>query len=407
DAPQYGPARLHPNVCISYSPSRYSLPLSMIAEALHLIIELGKPKAGDIIVTRRGRVGDVAVVPNGTEFALGQNLVILRSDDSVVTQNFLRWALCGPFYSQQVDKYMNVGAVFYSLNCADIPKFEIPVPAKNEQERITHILGTLDDKIELNRRINETLEEMARAIFKSWFVDFDPVHAKAKGKKPAGMDAATAALFPSSFQDSPLGPIPKGWRVGLLDDICIISTENLNPSQFVGEIFDHYSIPSFDDGKKPVRELGSEIKSNKTVIHEKSILVSKLNPRIPRVWLPDISKEYRSICSTEFLNLLPKDGITGEYLYCHVSSDMFLRELATLVTGTSGSHQRVRPAAMLKMPYVHTTEQVIKAFTNKTRNIIELTQVKRRESCTLSITRDTLLPLLLSGTLNLEGVYSP
>ena len=90
-------------------------------------------------------------------------------------------------------------------------KFKLPPPY--EQKAIAHILGTLDDKIELNRRMNETLEAMARAIFKSWFVDFDPVRAKAEGRQPEGMDADTAALFPDSFEDSPQGKIPKGWRV--------------------------------------------------------------------------------------------------------------------------------------------------------------------------------------------------
>jgi type I restriction enzyme S subunit len=94
----------------------------------------------------------------------------------------------------------------------------ILLPPLPEQRAIAHILGTLDDKIELNRRMNETLEEMARALFKSWFVDFDPVRAKAEGRQPSGMDAATAALFPDSFEDSELGPIPAGWKAGRFSD---------------------------------------------------------------------------------------------------------------------------------------------------------------------------------------------
>jgi type I restriction enzyme S subunit len=94
----------------------------------------------------------------------------------------------------------------------------IRVPPLPEQKRIAHILGTLDDKIELNRRMNETMEALARALFKSWFVDFDPVRAKAAGRRPEGMDDATAALFPSSFVDSELGKIPKGWRATTLGE---------------------------------------------------------------------------------------------------------------------------------------------------------------------------------------------
>jgi len=96
----------------------------------------------------------------------------------------------------------------------------LDLPAIETQRAIAHILGTLDDKIELNRRMNQTLEEIARALFKSWFVDFDPVHAKAAGRQPVGMDTETAALFPSEFEESELGPIPKGWQVQPLDNIA-------------------------------------------------------------------------------------------------------------------------------------------------------------------------------------------
>src|SRR5437660_7672519 len=107
-----------------------------------------------------------------------------------------------------------------SLNRNYIYPSEVQVPPPNEQRAIAHILGALDDKIDLNRRMNETLEAIARALFKSWFVDFDPVKAKAGGEQPWGMDAATAALFPDVFDDSELGEIPRGWRVGRLSDVA-------------------------------------------------------------------------------------------------------------------------------------------------------------------------------------------
>src|SRR5579875_2137625 len=97
---------------------------------------------------------------------------------------------------------------------------EVTIPPLKEQQAIACILGTLDDKIELNRRRNRTLEAMARAIFQSWFVDFDPVRAKAAGKKPPGLKPELAALFPDRFEDSPLGPIPKGWRVGTVGEVA-------------------------------------------------------------------------------------------------------------------------------------------------------------------------------------------
>lgn len=99
---------------------------------------------------------------------------------------------------------------------SDLRRIEVRIPRPAEQGAIASILGALDDKIELNRKMNRTLEEMAKALFKSWFVDFDPLHAKVEGRKPFGVDDATAALFPDEFEDSKLGPIPKGWRVSTI-----------------------------------------------------------------------------------------------------------------------------------------------------------------------------------------------
>lgn len=181
-----------------------------------------KPKRGDLIVTRRGRVGDSAPVPDGLECAIGQNLVILRSDGTAVDQRFLRWLLQSPQWSEQVEKFLNVGAVFDSLNVRDFPKFELPVPPIPEQLVIAEVLGALDQKIELNERMNATLDGMARALFKSWFVDFDPVRAKAEGRQPSHMSAATAALFPDSFEQSEIGPIPSGWRIETIGDAVTV-----------------------------------------------------------------------------------------------------------------------------------------------------------------------------------------
>jgi type I restriction enzyme S subunit len=107
-----------------------------------------------------------------------------------------------------------------TLNISDVAQLPIPLPPARERQRITSILGSLDDKIELNRRMNETLEAMARAVFRSWFVDFDPVWAKVDGKKPDGLDAATSLLFPDKFEITPVGPVPKGWRVEAFDAVA-------------------------------------------------------------------------------------------------------------------------------------------------------------------------------------------
>lgn len=181
-----------------------------------------KPRANDVIVVRRCNSGESALVPPNLECAIGQNLVVLRSDGHQIAPKFLRWLVRGPEWWDEVAKFINVGAVFDSLRCRDIPNFELTVPPLAEQSAIAGVLDALDDRIALLRETNATLEAIAQALFKSWFVDFDPVRAKSQGLAPAGMDEATAALFPDRFEESVLGPVPKGWTVGTLEDLLVL-----------------------------------------------------------------------------------------------------------------------------------------------------------------------------------------
>ncbi|MFM8394258.1 MAG: restriction endonuclease subunit S, partial [Acidobacteriota bacterium] len=142
-----------------------------------------KPQPYDVVLSRRCNPGETAYIPPGLTCALGQNLVLLRADGAKIYPPFLRWLVRGPHWWNQIGKYINVGAVFDSLKCADIPNIEVPIPSLTEQRAIARILGDLDDKIELNRQINQTLEQIAQAIFKSWFVDFEPVKAKIEAKQ--------------------------------------------------------------------------------------------------------------------------------------------------------------------------------------------------------------------------------
>jgi type I restriction enzyme, S subunit len=285
-----------------------------------------------------------------------------------------------------------------------ISGMEIAVPLEEaEQQAIANLLGVLDDKIELNRRMSETLEATVRAIFKSWFVDFDPVQAKTNGRPPPGVDVQTSALFPDSLNDSLLGEIPKGWRVGLVRDIVVLSRQTLNPTESSTEVFDHYSIPAFDEGRVPAEEQGLGIRSNKLVVTPQMVLVSKLNPRITRVWLPFPIPNRRSIASTEFLAMIPRSGLSRAYLYSLFSSDEFMGRFVGLVTGTSGSHQRVKPEDFLEMPIVLPEPKVIKVFSGLTEPIIAKLAGNVRESLALAKTRDELLPRLISGELRVTA----
>jgi type I restriction enzyme S subunit len=177
-------------------------------------------EGGEILMTLVGEVGQCAVVPqNMAGWNTARAVAVIRLKDAS-DAHFVAYSLRSPAIQHIMDVWCNT-TVQATLNLKEIKQLPLPWPPKPERDAIACILGALDDKIELNRRRNRTLEAMARAIFQSWFVDFDPVRAKAAGRKPAGLSKELAALFPDSFDDSALGPIPKGWRVGTIKENAV------------------------------------------------------------------------------------------------------------------------------------------------------------------------------------------
>jgi type I restriction enzyme S subunit len=188
-----------------------------IDEEFHRRLQKSSLAPGDVVIVRTGKPGAAVVIPESLPVANCSDLVVVRPGPQL-DPRFLVYYI-NSSARHHVSAY-TVGAVQQHFNISSAKEMRLNLPPLWEQRAIARILGALDDKIELNRRMNHTLEEMARAIFKSWFVDFDPVTAKSEGRQPYGMNAETAALIPSAFQDSELGPIPKGWHVAKLGDVC-------------------------------------------------------------------------------------------------------------------------------------------------------------------------------------------
>ena len=168
---------------------------------------------GDILFTNTGTIGRMAIAPDDPRTArttFQKSVAILKPKREIVLSRFLYFAL--RFDNARLSDFA-AGTTQKNLLLKDLRAFKIRIPLLAEQKAIAAVLGALDDKIELNRRMNATLEAMARALFQSWFVDFDPVRAKLDGRQPANLDPATATLFPNSFEDSPIGLVPKDWEV--------------------------------------------------------------------------------------------------------------------------------------------------------------------------------------------------
>ena len=362
--------------------------------------------ADDLFFPHRGSIGLVGIVPrNGApRYVQSSSMMKLTCDRSQVEPLYLFYFFRSAQGRQELLKNAStVGTPGIGQPLSSLKAIHVPYPPLAEQRAIAAVLGALDDKIELNRRMNATLEAMARALFQSWFVDFDPVRTKLDGRKPIGLDETTAALFPDSFQDSEAGHIPKGWTVGKVSNLATLNRGAVNPGDFPTETFDHFSLPAFDNGRTPKVELGSAIMSNKFTVTPTSVLLSKLNPHIPRIWLPDLHASRRSICSTEFMVACSKPGVSREYLFSLFTSSAFASIYGTLVTGTTGSHQRIRPESVLDMKIVIPMPSLIRAFTDLAKPMFDRINRNTEQSRTLATLRDTLLPKLLSGELSVTA----
>lgn len=282
---------------------------------------------------------------------------------------------------------------------SDLAKLRVLYPPISDQKAIAHILGTLDDKIELNQKMNQTLEDIAKAVFKSWFVDFDPVRAKAEGR-PTGLPAEISDLFPDAFEDSEIGEIPAGWKTSAVSGFADLNTKSINPSNS-DEVFEHFSIPAFDNGRTPVADAGKNIKSNKTLMPAECLLVSKLNPDTPRIWYPNKAQGRRQICSTEFLAFTPRSSGKSPFLWGLFTSTPVSERMTAMVTGTSKSHQRVKPRDVLDITVTATPPALVEAFCKVVSPMLERILLGKEETKTLSELRDTLLPKLISGELRI------
>jgi type I restriction enzyme S subunit len=194
--------------------------------------------------------------------------------------------------------------------------------------------------------------------------------------------------------------VPRGWRVGKIGDFAKQHKGSINPLQNSETLYEHFSLPAFDSQHMPVLELGTEIKSNKTSVPPDAVLLSKLNPHIPRVWLP-VNVGSHAVCSTEFLVFVPVGGASKEFIYCAFTTPKFKELLCQLVTGTSNSHQRVKPDSVSSMSAVLPPLAVLEIFANVVKPMFERIGHNLGKAQTLATLRDTLLPRLISGQLRL------
>ncbi len=324
-------------------------------------------EGGELIVSLVGNPGEVALVPKvlaGANLARQVGLVRLKNN---IYSNFVLYYLMSPQGVGQLSSKV-MGSVQQVINLADLRKVEIQIPPIEEQKAISSVLSSLDDKIDLLHRQNTTLEGMAETLFRQWFVE----------------------------------EAQEDWEEYKVSDFAEHLKQGVNPAQNPLIEYHHYSLPAFDENQCPVFELGAGILSNKYRVLENTILVSKLNPRFPRIWAIQNLPSTNSVCSTEFQVFKPKQDNLYAYLYFLFGSSQARDELEMAASGTSGSHQRVRPEDMLNITTQLPSISKAKEFSEITQPYIDKISANRKQIQTLEKLRDNLLPKLMMGEARVE-----
>jgi type I restriction enzyme S subunit len=375
----------------------------------------GLPQPGDVLMTTEAPLGEIAQLDD-RKVALAQRLITLRGKKSLLDNNFLKFLMQSDFVQHQLAARAT-GTTVLGIKQSELRQISLVIPPMDEQKEIAHILGTLDDKIELNQEMNRTLEGIARALFKSWFIDFDPVRAKLDGRQPAGkvsetqtggmpsgsgtfLDAETAALFPDSFEDSPLEKIPKGWEVGTIDEISHVS-RGASPRP----------IHDYVGGEVPWLKIADATGARGSFIFETKETIKRdgVSKSVP-VYPGDLILSNSATCGVPMFVELEgciHDGwllfrdlktVSKGYLFHHLS--VISERLIHLADGSVQKNLNTKLVG--SQAIVLPSGAVLDCFNKINDSVLEKLRANILESRILESIRDSLLPNLLSGEICLK-----
>lgn len=309
-------------------------------------------------------------------FLVSTGFAVIDVDAGMLDADFLYYLLTQPTLVEALHAIAEQSTSAYpSIKPSDIEDLKIEIPELATQKKIADILGSLDRKITQNTEVNENLEEQARSIFQSWFIDYEPFG----------------------------GAAPSDWFPSTLGQVAIMKTDSWSPAKNPGIVVEHYSIPAFDEKHYPVFEIASEIKSNKYILTPESVMISKLNPDTKRIWRPVCLSEY-PVCSTEFIVYEAKKNGQRDYIYSLIDSIPFFNHLCSHTTGSTNSRQRATPKTTLEFSFLLPPDSVIEEFCHIVTPTYDLITSNIVENQSLAKTRDSLLPRLMSGELDVSDL---
>lgn len=336
-----------------------------------------KASVGDILFsTVRPNQKHYGIIEAGTENLLvSTGFTVVTVDTTIADPYFIYYYLTQSSVIESLQAIAEQSTSTYpSIKPSDIEDIELDLPELETQKKIGSTLRMLDRKIALNEEINDNLEQQAQAIYHERFETVSP------------------------------NDLPSDWRIVTLGEVATISNKSFNPLKEPEILLEHYSIPAFDEARFPVFELSTAIKSNKFIIDASCFMISKLNPTTKRVWKP-YCLTGNAVCSTEFIVYKAKDQSITDFLYSVIDSGSFSDFMCSHVTGSTGSRQRTTPSDTLSYELILPSEDELAEFQSLVSPMYAQMRINAIENDKLKRLRDSLLPKLMSGEIDVSSVY--
>ena len=333
------------------------------------------PQIDDILIGKDGArfFEDIIIYRQREKPALLSSIAILRCDKSKILPDFLYYVLRTPSFRQDVKDNYGSGSAIPRIILKDFKRMMVSYPSLEKQQAIISVLTAIDSKIQANTEINDNLEQQAQAIYHERFETVSP------------------------------NDLPSDWRIVTLGEVATISNKSFNPLKEPEILLEHYSIPAFDEVRFPVFELSTSIKSNKFIIDASCFMISKLNPTTKRVWKP-YCLTGNAVCSTEFIVYKAKDQSITDFLYSVIDSGSFSDFMCSHVTGSTGSRQRTTPSDTLSYELILPSEDELAEFQSLVSPMYAQMRINAIENDKLKRLRDSLLPKLMSGEIDVSAV---
>lgn len=326
------------------------------------------------------------------DYVVSTKLMVLRNiNPDLVHSKYLYYFLID---QKTVNYLQNIAesrsGTFPQITFSEVKNLKLDLPSIEKQITIINIMDTLNEKINNNKKIIANLEELSQTLFKRWFIDFEFPDKNGTPYKSSG----------GEMIDSELGKIPSNWKIYKLKDIASHKKETFNPKKSKEVIVKHFSLPAYDNEEQAIEEEVNKIKSNKWIINNNCVLFSKMNPDTKRIWLPVIDNKKLNVASSEFVVMESPNNKINSFIYNICLNSQFIDYLKANTTGSTNSRQRVKPTIAVNYKLA-IEDSIVKKYSEIITPYMEEMKILRSEIGKLTQLRDTLLPKLMSGEIEI------